>query len=132
MGRILVHGFSYFSHGSHMGRSRPNRRSYISPLRWALQMKKLKEEKNSPLAVSIYVSAMKKQIEEEFESKYSKRINYLVGANNELARELKKCEEDRIKMASIADNIVLSKEEEYKSNVGKVYSDGRGGVYQAS
>ena len=51
-------------------------------------MKKLKEEKNSPLAVSIYVSAMKKQIEEEFESKYSKRINYLVGANNELAREL--------------------------------------------
>ena len=40
------------------------------------------------LAVLVYVHAMKKQIEEELESKYSKRIDYLVGANNELARKL--------------------------------------------
>ena len=53
-------------------------------------MKKLKEEKNSSLAVSIYILAMRKKIEEELESKYSKRINYLVGANNELVRELEK------------------------------------------
>ena len=53
-------------------------------------MKNLKEEKNSSLAVSIYILAMRKKIEEELESKYSKRINYLVGANNELVRELEK------------------------------------------
>ena len=57
-------------------------------------MKKLKEEKNSSLAVSIYILAMRKKIEEELESKYSKRINYLVAANNELVRELEKRPKD--------------------------------------
>ncbi len=44
------------------------------------------------LAVLVYVQAMKKQIEEEVEAKYSKRIEYLVGANNELMYELEQCE----------------------------------------
>ena len=57
-------------------------------------MKKLKEEKNSSLAVSVYILAMRKKIEEELESKYSKRINYLVAANNELVRELEKRPKD--------------------------------------
>ena len=35
---------------------------------------------------------MKKQIEEEVESKYSKRIDHLVNANNELMNELEQCE----------------------------------------
>jgi len=89
-------------------------------------MKKLKQEKNSPLAVSLYVLSMRKQIEEEFESKYSKRINYLVGANNELAHDLKTCEEQCTKLARITDNIVL----DGGGGRGKIYSDGRGGIYQ--
>lgn len=90
-------------------------------------MKKLKQEKNSPLAVSLYVLSMRKQIEEEFESKYSKRINYLVGANNELAHDLKTCEEQCTKLARITDNIVL---DDGGGSRGKIYSDGRGGIYQ--
>ena len=91
-------------------------------------MKKLKQEKNSPLAVSLYVLSMRKQIEEEFESKYSKRINYLVGANNELAHDLKTCEEQCTKLARITDNIVL--DGGGGGSRGKIYSDGRGGIYQ--
>ena len=68
---------------------------------------KIKQEKNSSLAVSIYVLAMRKQIEEELESKYSKRIDYLIGANNELYHELEKCEEEKRRYASMADNIKL-------------------------
>ena len=79
------------------------------------------------LAVLVYVQAMKKQIEEEFESKYSKRINYLVGANNELAHDLKTCEEQCTKLARITDNIVL---DDGGGSRGKIYSDGRGGIYQ--
>ena len=44
------------------------------------------------LAVLVYVQAMKKQIEEEVESRYSKRIEYLVGANNEFMNELEQWE----------------------------------------
>jgi hypothetical protein len=88
MGRILDDGIHGCSHGSHMGRTRPNRRADISPFRWALQMK----EKHSQLAVSVYVHAMKKQIEEEVKSRYSKRIDYLVNANNELMKELEQWE----------------------------------------
>ena len=73
---------------------------------------KIKQEKNSSLAVSIYVLAMRKQIEEELESKYSKRIDYLIGANNELARALEKADIECKKMAEIADSILLSKNEE--------------------
>ena len=50
------------------------------------------KEQYSQLAVSVYVHAMKKQIEEEVKSKYLKRIEYLVNANNELMNELEQCE----------------------------------------
>ena len=46
------------------------------------------------LAVLVYVQAMKKQLEERAESKYSKRIEYLVNANNELMNELEQCEKE--------------------------------------
>ena len=46
------------------------------------------------LAVLVYVHAMKKQIEEEIKSKYLKRIDYLVGANNELMHKLEECERE--------------------------------------
>ena len=38
--------------------------------------------------------ALRKQIEEEVQTKYLKRIDYLVGANNELMRELKLYEQE--------------------------------------
>ena len=44
------------------------------------------------LATFVYIHAMKKQIEEEVKSKYLKRIEYLVNANNELMYELEQCE----------------------------------------
>ena len=37
---------------------------------------------------------MRKQIEKEVESRYSKRIEYLVGANYELMNELEQCESE--------------------------------------
>ena len=44
------------------------------------------------LATLVYIHAMKKQIEEEVKSKYLKRIEHLVAANNELMNELEQCE----------------------------------------
>ena len=52
------------------------------------------KDQHSQLAVSIYIHALKKQIEKEVESRYTNRIEYLVGANNELMNELKQCEKE--------------------------------------
>ena len=71
-----------------------------------------RKEQHSQLAVSVYILAMRKQIEKEVEDKYSKRIDYLVGANNELMKELEQCEEERTRMAEIADSILLSREQD--------------------
>ena len=46
------------------------------------------------LATLVYIHAMKKQIEEEVKSKYLKRIEHLVAANNELMNELEQCEKE--------------------------------------
>ena len=46
-------------------------------------------------------------IRKELELKYSKRIDYLVGANNELARELNQCETDLLKYKLIADKKLI-------------------------
>ena len=48
------------------------------------------------LATLVYIHAMKKQIEEEVKSKYEKRIEHLVGANNELMNELEHWEKEII------------------------------------
>ena len=48
------------------------------------------------LASLVYIHAMRKEIEKEIESRYSKRIEYLVGANNELMNELEQCESEII------------------------------------
>ena len=92
MGIILVHDIRHLSHSSYMGRTRPNRRDDISPLRWTLQMKNKKDTQQ--LATVVYIHAMRKEIEEEVKSKYSKRIDYLVNANNELMKELEQCESE--------------------------------------
>ena len=46
------------------------------------------------LATLVYAKALRKQIEERVEAKYSKRIDHLVGANNELMYELEQCEKE--------------------------------------
>ena len=56
----------------------------------------MKNSDTQQLATLVYVSAMKKQIEEEVESKYSKRIDHLVNANNDLMNELEQCESELI------------------------------------
>ena len=48
------------------------------------------------LARLVYDIGMKKQIEERVEAKYSKRIEYLVNANNELMNELEQCESELV------------------------------------
>ena len=62
------------------------------------------------LAALVYEEGIKKRIEEEMRSKYERRIDYLIGANNELHHELKRCEKEKRRYASIADNIILDEE----------------------
>ena len=52
----------------------------------------MKIKDTQQLATLVYVLAMRKQIEKEVEFRYSKRIEYLVGANNELMNELEQWE----------------------------------------
>ena len=56
----------------------------------------MKKNKHRHLAALVYDIALRKQIEEEVEAKYSKRIEYLVNANNELMDELEQCESELI------------------------------------
>ena len=48
-----------------------------------------------PLAELVYIKAIKEQIKEHYKAKYQQRINYLVGANNELMQELEQWERVR-------------------------------------
>ena len=52
------------------------------------------EETADQLATLVYIRALKEQIEKEVESRYTKRIEYLVNANNELMNELEMCESE--------------------------------------
>ena len=56
----------------------------------------MKNKDTQQLAVSVYIHAMRKQIEEEVKSRYIKRIDYLVNANNELMQELEHWENEII------------------------------------
>ena len=56
-------------------------------------MKRLPNKKYTKrLAALVYDKALREQIEERVKSKYIKRIEYLVGANNELMKELEQYE----------------------------------------
>jgi hypothetical protein len=57
-------------------------------------MKKRTNAKHRHLATLVYAKALRKQIEERVESKYLKRIEHLVNANNELMNELEQCESE--------------------------------------
>ena len=47
------------------------------------------------LAELVYIKGLRAQIKEYYKAKYEQRINYLVGANNELMRELEQWERVR-------------------------------------
>ena len=56
----------------------------------------MKKNKHRHLATLVYDIALRKQIEEEVEFKYLKRIEHLVGANNELMYELEQCKSELV------------------------------------
>ena len=51
-------------------------------------------KEHSHLATLVYIRALKEQIEDRVKSKYLKRIEYLVGANNELMDKLEELEKE--------------------------------------
>ena len=67
--------------------------------------------KNGNLAKLVGDKAVREEIEKRVKSKYIKRIEYLVEANNELMYELEQCELEKIGNVSIpysvADRILL-------------------------
>ena len=66
------------------------------------------------LATLVYIHAMRKQIEEEVRSKYLKRIEHLVGANNELMYEL---EQRELELVTIESELVTVEKECYGRGV---------------
>ena len=50
---------------------------------------------NNNLAHLVYIKGLRAQIKEHYKAKYKSRINYLVGANNELMKELEQWERVR-------------------------------------
>ena len=66
------------------------------------------------LATLVYIHAMKKQIEEEVKSKYLKRIEHLVDANNELMYEL---EQRELELVTIESELVTVEKECYGRGV---------------
>ena len=55
-------------------------------------MKKTQNNTTKPLAELVYNKAIREEIEASITAKYEKRIEYLVGANNELMKELEQYE----------------------------------------
>ena len=51
-------------------------------------MNKVNQHRTKRLAALVYEKGLRAQIKEEIESKYEKRIEYLIGANNELMKEV--------------------------------------------
>ena len=56
----------------------------------------MKIKDTQQLGIFVYIHALRKQIEKDVESRYTKRIDYLVGANNELMQELEHWENEII------------------------------------
>jgi hypothetical protein len=72
-------------------------------------------EHHQHLAALVYEIGMKKRIEERIEAKYLKRIEYLVGANNELMKELEQCESE---IVTVCKESALDLEEYEAANAG--------------
>ena len=68
--------------------------------------------KNGNLAELVGDKAVREEIEEEISSRYEKRIEYLIGANNELFHKLEQCEKEKKTFAVLADNVTLKNDKE--------------------
>ena len=55
-------------------------------------MNKQSTNSTKPLAELVYVQAIRKEIEARLDIKYRKRIDHLIGANNQLIKELEQLE----------------------------------------
>ncbi len=62
---------------------------------------------NQRLADALYESALRQQIEKDLKSKYLKRIDHLVGANNDLLHKLERCEKERAERWVKIDSILM-------------------------
>ena len=78
---------------------------------------------SSKLAKLVYEKGAREEIEKEINSRvedeleeYEKRIDYLIGANNELFHELERCEKEKKTFAAIADNTTLNDDDEEKTD----------------
>ena len=71
---------------------------------------------NNNLAHLVYDKGLRAQIKEHYKAKYEQRIEYLVGANNELMRELEQWERvgKRLEKATTADIQYHGKAVDYK------------------
>ena len=67
------------------------------------KMKQKENEETKPLAELVYIKAIEEKIEKRITAKYSKRIDYLVGANNELMKELEQWERVGKRLEKAAD-----------------------------
>ena len=68
----------------------------------------MKNKDTQQLATLVYVLAMREEIEKEVESRYSKRIDYLVGENNELMRALEQSEADLKEVVEVEEEVPLT------------------------
>ena len=57
-----------------------------------MKKKRTNNSSTKPLAELVYVKDIKEQIHKRVTAKYEQRIDYLIGANNELMKELEQYE----------------------------------------
>ena len=60
-----------------------------------MKKKRTNNSSTKPLAELVYIKAIKEQIHKRVAARYKQRIDYLVGANNELMKELEQWERVR-------------------------------------
>tara|TARA_B110000263_G_C15037651_1_gene387079 strand:- start:203 stop:481 length:279 start_codon:yes stop_codon:yes gene_type:complete len=87
----------------------------------------MKNKDTQQLATLVYVLAMREEIEKEVESRYSKRIDYLVGENNELMRALEQSEADLKEVVEVEEEVPRmtdngNEEEELEEELEEVIS----------
>ena len=56
------------------------------------QQQQKEKEETKPLAELVYIKAIEEKIEKRVAARYEQRIDHLVGANNELMKELEQYE----------------------------------------
>ena len=74
-------------------------------------MNKQSTNSTKPLAELVYVQAIRKEIEARLDIKYRKRIDHLIGANNQLIKELEQWERVGERLEKATNDVPLSPEE---------------------